>query len=76
MLIRFESKVKRGHIPIRTCKGCGRKREKGELLRLVWREGALQEDSDGGMPGRGLYSCRDRRCRDRLAKKSKKKMPR
>ncbi|MCI5218818.1 MAG: DUF448 domain-containing protein [Candidatus Electrothrix sp. LOE2] len=66
--------MKKGHVPIRTCKGCGRKAEKSELVRLVWCEGALQEDSDGRMPGRGVYSCRDEQCRNRMEKN--KKMPR
>ena len=63
--------MKQGHVPIRTCKGCGRKTEKNELIRWVWREGILQEDSDGGMPGRGVYSCGNEQCRNRLAKKKK-----
>ncbi|MCW5203004.1 DUF448 domain-containing protein [Desulfobulbus sp. US2] len=63
--------MKKRHIPIRTCKGCGRKAEKNELVRLVWCEGALQEDLDGIMSGRGVYSCKDEQCRNRLAKKKK-----
>ncbi|MCI5141163.1 MAG: DUF448 domain-containing protein [Candidatus Electrothrix sp. ATG1] len=63
--------MKRGHVPIRTCKGCGRKAGKNELVRLVWREGALLEDLDGRMSGRGLYSCRDEQCRNRLTRQKK-----
>ncbi|WP_446009126.1 YlxR family protein [Candidatus Electrothrix sp.] len=63
--------MKRGYISIRTCKGCGRKAEKSEFIRLVWCEGALQEDLDGRMSGRGVYSCRNEKCKKRLAKKKK-----
>ncbi|XCN72608.1 MAG: DUF448 domain-containing protein [Candidatus Electrothrix aestuarii] len=61
--------MKRGHVPIRTCKGCGRKAEKSELIRLVWCEGSLQEDLGSRMSGRGVYTCRNKQCRSRLAKK-------
>ncbi|MCI5147986.1 MAG: DUF448 domain-containing protein [Candidatus Electrothrix sp. MAN1_4] len=63
--------MKRGYVPIRTCKGCGRTAEKRELIRLVWCEGTLQEDLDGRMSGRGLYSCTNEKCKKRLAKKKK-----
>ncbi|MCI5156912.1 MAG: DUF448 domain-containing protein [Candidatus Electrothrix sp. AUS1_2] len=71
MVPEFSERVKRGHVPIRTCRGCGRKAEKSELIRLVWCEDSLQEDSDGRMSGRGVYVCRNKQCRSRLAKKKK-----
>ncbi|MCI5222554.1 MAG: DUF448 domain-containing protein [Candidatus Electrothrix sp. AR4] len=61
--------MKRGHVPFRTCKGCGRRTAKTELIRLVWSDGALQEDLDARLPGRSVYSCKNERCRKRLAKK-------
>ncbi|MCI5113880.1 MAG: YlxR family protein [Candidatus Electrothrix sp. AW2] len=62
---------KKEHVPIRTCKGCGRKAKKSELIRLVWREGGLQEDLDGRMSGRGVYICNREQCRNRLVKNKK-----
>ncbi|MCW5212209.1 YlxR family protein [Desulfobulbus sp. TB] len=62
---------KKEHVPIRTCKGCGRKAPKSELIRLVWHEGALQEDLNGRMSGRGMYICNRERCRNRLVKNKK-----
>ncbi|XOF32384.1 MAG: YlxR family protein [Candidatus Electrothrix sp. YB6] len=63
--------MKRRHVPVRTCRGCGRKAAKNELIRLVWYKGALHEDTDSRMPGRGAYCCRDGQCRNRLKKKKK-----
>jgi predicted RNA-binding protein YlxR (DUF448 family) len=63
--------MKRGHVPFRTCKGCGRKAAKTELIRLVWSDGALQEDLDARLSGRGVYSCENERCRKQLTKKKK-----
>ncbi len=51
----------RGHIPIRTCVGCGAKRGKRELIRLVLDpDGAIVKDRLG--KGRGAYICRDENC--------------
>ncbi|MHC1730232.1 MAG: YlxR family protein [Syntrophobacteraceae bacterium] len=53
--------AKKGHIPLRTCLVCMRKRPRAELVRL----GLQQEkehvvfDVKGQMPGRGGYVCRE-----------------
>ncbi|MDR3553893.1 MAG: YlxR family protein [Syntrophobacteraceae bacterium] len=58
--------VKRGHIPVRTCLVCMRKRPKGELARLGLdaHSGRVVEDTRATMPGRGAYACRE--CLPRL----------
>jgi hypothetical protein len=62
--------VKRGHVPFRTCKGCGQKRPAAELIRLVMAEDAVQEDRDRSLPGRGVWCCGSQ-CRIRLEKNKK-----
>ena len=49
--------------PIRTCAGCGRKAEQGELLRFVARGDALEAGAKE--PGRGVYTCRRLVCFER-----------
>jgi hypothetical protein len=45
-------------LPERSCIGCGAKRSKGALLRLVLNaEGQLRVDGDQVAPGRGAYLC-------------------
>ena len=57
-------------IPQRTCIGCGLKKDKKELVRIVRTpEGALQMDPTGRMNGRGAYVCRDTACLDKALKK-------
>jgi predicted RNA-binding protein YlxR (DUF448 family) len=63
--------MKRGHIPIRTCRGCGRKVQKLELVRLAMVNGALVEDPAQIVAGRGVYCCRNELCRTRLKKNKK-----
>ncbi len=36
--------MERGHIPERTCRGCGCKKERAGLIRFVIRDGVLIED--------------------------------
>ena len=52
---------KRGHIPIRTCLVCMRKKPKSELLRLGLDadSGRVCADISGRMKGRGGYTCRE-----------------
>jgi hypothetical protein len=57
------------HVPIRTCLGCGHKRPKKELKRIVLKDGALILDEKGGLPGRGAYVCPQGACLNRLLKK-------
>jgi predicted RNA-binding protein YlxR (DUF448 family) len=61
----------RGHIPERTCRGCGRKAPHFDLLRFVLVDGKLVEDQQGNTPGRGIYCCNQLTCRERLAKSKK-----
>jgi len=49
--------------PIRTCAGCGRKAQKGELIRFVAREAVLTPGATE--PGRGVYTCRRLQCFER-----------
>jgi predicted RNA-binding protein YlxR (DUF448 family) len=52
-----------GHIPLRTCVGCRRVREKTHLLRIVRRnDGTVAIDRKGTAPGRGAYLCPDPAC--------------
>jgi predicted RNA-binding protein YlxR (DUF448 family) len=52
-----------GHVPIRSCAGCGRKAPKRELVRFVGRGGTLTPSAAG--PGRGVYTCRRLACFER-----------
>ena len=63
--------MKRGHVPIRTCRGCGRKAQQVEFVRLVMLDGRMVEDPDRSLPGRGVYCCKNEQCRLRLEKNKK-----
>lgn len=56
---------------MRTCRGCGRKGPQDELLRFALIEGALMEDQQAMLAGRGIYCCNTPPCRERLAKSKK-----
>ena len=64
--------MRRGHVPERTCRGCGRKGPQLKLVRFVVVEGRLVEDEQRRLPGKGVYCCNQENCRNRMAKKSKK----
>ncbi len=50
-------------IPVRTCAGCGTRKEKSELIRIVRRpDGEIAVDFSGKMSGRGVYLCADISC--------------
>lgn len=50
-------------IPQRMCIGCGERKPKRELIRVVRSpEGELSLDITGKAPGRGAYVCRDPAC--------------
>ena len=53
---------------MRTCIGCGARREKAELVRLVARDGMVEVDAARRAPGRGAYVC-DGRCAQKAAKR-------
>jgi predicted RNA-binding protein YlxR (DUF448 family) len=61
-----------GHVPQRTCRGCGRKEPQAALVRYVAVEGRLVEDKMKRLPGKGIYCCNQDKCRERMAKRSRK----
>lgn len=61
---------RKGHIPVRTCIGCRKRREKGELLRFILTaDGKAQQAEKKGQSGRGVYLCPDERCLKTARKK-------
>lgn len=55
---------------VRTCAGCGRKRDKSEMLRIVRTpEGEVLPDTAGKRAGRGAYLCFDTACLGRAQKR-------
>ncbi len=52
--------------PVRTCIGCGARREKAGLVRLVARDGRVEVDAAKRAPGRGAYVC-DGACAQKAA---------
>lgn len=55
--------------PERMCVVCRQMKQKKELLRVVKsKDGTIQYDPTGKMPGRGAYVCALRECFDRLPK--------
>jgi hypothetical protein len=63
---------KRGHVPIRMCIGCRKKREKGEMIRLTQSsEGRVGVDERKHLQGRGLYLCPDLGCLSMAKKKNR-----
>ena len=61
--------MRRGHVPMRTCRGCGRKRPQKELLRFVWKNGVLLKS--GTAIGRAAYCCPIISCLERLQNNKK-----
>ncbi|MCD6363804.1 MAG: YlxR family protein [Synergistetes bacterium] len=58
------------HIPIRTCIGCGAKKAKEELIRIVRSpDGKVYLDLSGKESGRGAYICPDLDCLKRALRK-------
>ncbi len=54
---------KKKKIPQRKCVGCGERRDKGDLCRVVKTpDGGVCLDTKGRMAGRGAYLCRDVQC--------------
>ena len=57
-------------IPVRTCAGCGAKKDKSELIRIVRTpEGEVLPDVSGRVNGRGVCLCRDVKCLQAARKK-------
>lgn len=61
--------MKRGHVPLRTCKGCGSKRPQHQLRRLIMLQGKLVEAKKSA--GRAVYCCPTEGCWKRLQKNKK-----
>ncbi|ADO77111.1 RNase P modulator RnpM [Halanaerobium praevalens] len=55
--------------PIRKCVGCGARRDKIELLRVVNNKGDILVDPGGRTPGRGAYLCPNLDCLDQAIEK-------
>jgi predicted RNA-binding protein YlxR (DUF448 family) len=56
-------RVRRKHIPYRTCVACRTTRPKRALIRVVRTpEGEVMVDPRGKHPGRGAYICAQRSC--------------
>lgn len=57
-------------IPCRQCLGCGEKKEKTELIRIVrGTDGCYSLDETGRMNGRGAYICKNPACFDAAVKR-------
>ena len=54
--------------PIRQCVGCGARRDKVELLRVVNNKNEILVDPRGNLPGRGTYLCTNQECLDKAWK--------
>lgn len=53
----------------RTCMGCNSKKDKKDLLRLVFnKNNEMFVDKTGKAEGRGAYICIDEKCLDKLIK--------
>lgn len=56
-------------IPQRKCVGCGERRDKGDLWRVVKSpDGAVSLDKTGRAPGRGAYICHSVACLKKAVK--------
>lgn len=68
--------------PQRSCIGCGEKKDKKDLLRIVRSPEEYAVDLQGRKNGRGAYICKDLSCLEKAEKKkafsapSKKQSPR
>lgn len=59
-------------IPMRLCLGCGTRRPKRELVRVVRApDGAVAVDPTGKRSGRGAYVCPDAACLEAAAKRKR-----
>lgn len=59
-------------IPLRQCVGCGERRPKKELIRVVRTpEGSIVVDLIGKRSGRGVYICNNEKCFAKARKSGK-----
>ena len=64
--------MKQRKLPLRMCSGCGERKEKRELIRVVRSpEGEVSMDATGKKSGRGAYLCPAADCL-RKARKAKR----
>ncbi|MFH1116211.1 MAG: YlxR family protein [Pseudomonadota bacterium] len=62
--------MKKKHVPIRTCIGCGAKHPSHSMIRLKAVGGTVVRDSrQRTLPGRGCYVCRCEPCVEAALKK-------
>ena len=53
----------KGHVPVRTCICCGKRKSKNDLIRLVLTTGGkVVRDTEGRQGGRGAYVCDEEPC--------------
>ncbi|RPH40520.1 MAG: YlxR family protein [Desulfobulbaceae bacterium] len=57
---------------IRTCIGCGEKKQKIALQRFVWRDEQPVYDPSGHASGRGAYCCLNEVCLHKFTNQKKK----
>lgn len=56
-------------IPQRTCMGCNTKKDKKDFIRIVKnKDGEVNIDKTGKMPGRGAYLCDNIECLEKAIK--------
>lgn len=64
--------MKKRKVPMRLCLGCGSKKDKRELIRVVKTpEGEVFLDETGKKPGRGAYICPHLHCLEAALKTKK-----
>jgi predicted RNA-binding protein YlxR (DUF448 family) len=62
--------AKRGHISVRMCAGCRKRRPKAELIRLTLNDqGQVVVDKEKLSAGRGVYLCPSQGCLELAIKK-------
>jgi predicted RNA-binding protein YlxR (DUF448 family) len=64
--------IRRGHFPIRMCMGCGNRRKKDEMVRLVRSASGKISVSPWNLDGRGFYLCPDLTCVKTAQKKGRR----
>ena len=57
------------HVPMRTCVGCRRQDEPGNLVRYVLVSGVVTRDDRARLPGRGAWLHDDETCRQTALKR-------
>ena len=59
------------HSPVRKCIGCGKRKSKFELIRIVNNNEQIFIDPDANIPGRGAYICASINCINNAKEKNK-----